>query len=454
MQGERQVEMEDTIKKLHKTGQSDIDISSELHKIISMLYHGIAKVDLNQHSAVVLKSRRSQEIGNQYNWEEYLQFYVNQYLLPSDRKRAFGDFCTENLLKYNAQGKHSLIGDFSSYLKDTNKEHVTMLAFITSGKSSTPYAYVLVRNTGHRDLLNSIIEQYVYDACDYFIYLDARHNSYTMFSGQNWTLLPPKICTDYEKEVVDYALAYVVEEDREMVIREMTLSRVIEQLDKYGKHSFTCGMIESNGKYARKHVDYRYHNKEEQTILLSRTDITDVYLEEARKRKELEETLVRAQTDLLTKLLNFQTTMDRITECLVNTNDSYALFFIDIDNFKRINDTFGHPAGDRILREIADGLAGIAGESDIVGRVGGDEFVFFSRLDRLQEQAQAEHTAQMICDAIKSIQLTETSGETVTGSVGIALAPLDGLDYYTLVTKADQGVYHTKKTGKNNYSFG
>lgn len=326
-----------------------------------------------------------------------------------------------------------------------------MLSSISNDESANPYAYVLVRNTGNHDLLNSIIKQYVYDACDYFIYLDARHNSYTMFSGLDWTRLPPKICTDYEKEVVDYARAYAVKEDQEMVIREMTLSRVIEQLDKYGKHSFTCGMIEASGKYARKHLDYRYHNKDEQIILLSRTDITDMYMEEKQKRQELEEALRRAQTDPLTGLLNFRTTMDKITERLADAGTGYALFFIDIDNFKSINDTLGHPAGDRILRRIADKLAKVGGESDIVGRVGGDEFVFFTASGTA---SQAEQTAQNICDAVHSVRLTENSEKTVTGSVGIALAPVDGQDYYKLVAKADRGVYRTKKNGKNNYSFG
>lgn len=444
--------MEDEIKKINKTKRIDIDILSELYQVIHLLYHAVAKVDLKQHSAVILKSTRPSEVGNEYNWEEYLQYYIDQYILPSDRKRAFGDFCSENLQKYAIEGKRSLVSDFSSYKIAPNEEHITLLAFMPNWENNDPSAYVLVRNIGDHDLLNSIVRQYVYDACDYFVYLDAKHNSYTMFSGQDGTLLPPKICTDYEKEVVEFALAYAVEEDREMVIQEMMLSRVTEQLDKYGKHSFTCGMIESNGKYARKHVDYRYHNKEDQTILLSRTDITDLYMEEKKKRRELEETLRRAQTDPLTKLLNFQATTDRITECLTNMLSGYALYFIDIDNFKKINDTFGHPAGDRILCQIADKLAAIAREGDIVGRVGGDEFVFFTKLENGPKQA--ELVAQNICGAVKSIQLDETSGDTTTASVGIALAPRDGQDYYTLVTKADQGVYRTKKSGKNNYSFG
>lgn len=108
-------------------------------------------------------------------------------------------------------------------------------------------------------------------------------------------------------------------------------------------------------------------------------------------------------------------------------------------NFKKINDTLRCPTGDRALRRIAKGLSGIAQESDIVGRVGGDEFVFFTKLENTTDHAK--HVAQKICGAIKSIRLTDCSTETVTGNVSIALASVDGQYYETLVAKADQGVY-------------
>lgn len=357
----------------------------------------------------------------------------------------------ESLKEKFSQGKYSFSSNLASYVTGKNEKHVTIFAFKSDDKTENQCAYVMVRNAGGDYLLKSIVNQYVYDTCDYFIYLDAKNNSYTMFSGQAGTPLPPAVCTDYEKAIVEYANAFVVEEDREMVIREMRLSRVLEEIEKNGIHSFTLGIMENERGYTRKRLDYRYHDRENQMILLSRTDITNIYFEEEKKRIELERALVRAQTDPLTKLLNFQATMDKITECLLGSNDSYALYFIDLDNFKTINDTYGHPVGDSVLRNIAGHLATIKSEGDIVGRVGGDEFVFFSKVGDNKESVA--HVAEKICYAIRSVKIKDELEKRVTGSVGIALAPIDGKDYYTLVTKADKGVYEAKKNGKNKYSF-
>lgn len=425
-------------------------LKDEIYKIMTKLYYGIVKVDLDSGYAVILSSNREDSQGKQYPWDEYLKAYVDKYLLPTDRVRAMSIFCIATMKENFARGKYSFSSDLSSYVTEKNEKHITMFAFKSNDKFENQYAYVLIRNAGGDYLLNSIVNQYVYDTCDYFIYLDAKNNSYTMFSGLAGTPLPPAVCMDYEKAIIEYAETFVVKEDREMVIRQMHLPRVIEQLEKNGIHSFTCGIMENERGYTRKRLDYRYHDRENQMILLSRTDITNIYFEEEHKRLELEKALARAQTDPLTKLLNFQATMDRITECVLDSEESYALYFIDLDNFKSINDTYGHPVGDSVLRNVAGQLAAIKGEGDIVGRVGGDEFVFFSKV--LEDKESVERIAEKICYAIRSVKIDDKLEKYVTGSVGIALSPTDGRDYYALVTKADKGVYEAKKNGKNKFS--
>ena len=432
-------------------GTSEINIHQEIYDAMKLLYHGIVKVELDSGHATVLCSSEDGEAGKIYDWKEYLQTYVNYYVLPSDHTRLFYNFSTEHIRQSITEGKRSFSGEFSSYPIGKNEQHITMLAFMPETAEGRQYAYVMVRNTGGDYLLNSIVNQYVYSTCDYFIYLDAKHNCYTMFSGQSGTPLPPEICMDYEKALVDYARAFVVKEDQEMVIREMHLPRVLEQLDKNGIHSFTCGVNEAVRGYTRKRLDYRYHDRENQMILLSRTDITDIYLEEEEKRKELEKALKRAQTDPLTKLLNFQATMDAINDSLSQNEKSYALFFIDLDNFKQINDTYGHPVGDQVLQNISGSLKAVSYENDIVGRVGGDEFVFFTEVNGTQ--SVVEVIAQKICYAINAVKIHDSSTDRLSGSVGIAVSPADGLDYYTMVKKADTAAYKAKKNGKNQYSF-
>lgn len=105
-----------------------------------------------------------------------------------------------------------------------------------------------------------------------------------------------------------------------------------------------------------------------------------------------------------------------------------------------------------MLRAIASVLVKEAEVDDIVGRVGGDEFVFFAALQNGDTQ-EVREKALMIADRIRQVPIDEKGRCTVSGSIGIAIAPRDGRDYYTLITKADTGLYKVKTNGKNGYSF-
>lgn len=186
-------------------------------------------------------------------------------------------------------------------------------------------------------------------------------------------------------------------------------------------------------------------------ILLSRTDVTDVYLEEQKHRQALHKALFQAQIDPLTGLLNYQATLDKIKDRLAYEDGPFALMFIDLDNFKGINDTLGHSEGDELLRQIALVLRTNTKDNDLVGRVGGDEFVVFLRWNYSIEEVKA--CAQGICDSVKNLSYATNQLFPVSCSIGIALAPKDGEDYQTLVRKADRLVYQAKKEGKNRYVF-
>lgn len=397
----------------HTQADKPIDVSQEISRSIRQMYLGIAKVDLNTNRAVVLHSMIPKEVAGEYDWAKYLERYAQHYIQPADHKRVMDSFTTEALKRYAANGKRFFTCDLSSFELDLNEKHVTMIAFMPAGQDSI--AYVLVRNAGVDYLLRSIVNQYVYDTCDYFIYLDAKHNSYNMLSGLETTPLPSAHCDDYQAEIVKYARDFVAPEDQEMVIRETSLPRVIEQLEKHGVHSFTLGLIEPDRGYTR---------------------------------KRLEAALLRAQTDPLTRLWNVQATMDKINEALMDSDARYGLLFVDLDNFKQINDTLGHPVGDQVLREVSAALKACAGPQDIVGRVGGDEFVFFSPVPHGIEALR--RLGAQIGAQIRSVT---AGGKPVSGSIGISAAPEDGRDYYTLIRQADAGMYRAKKSGKDRFCF-
>ncbi len=127
------------------------------------------------------------------------------------------------------------------------------------------------------------------------------------------------------------------------------------------------------------------------------------------------------------------------------------VLFLDLDRFKHINDTLGHEAGDQLLQEVARRLQGCLRASDTVARLGGDEFVVL--LPAVNEEAYATTVAHKIIALIAKPFVLLGQEFRVTGSVGIATYPQDGLDEQTLTKNADIAMYHAKEQGKNNFQF-
>jgi diguanylate cyclase (GGDEF)-like protein/PAS domain S-box-containing protein len=129
----------------------------------------------------------------------------------------------------------------------------------------------------------------------------------------------------------------------------------------------------------------------------------------------------------------------------------FALFFIDLDRFKNINDSLGHGAGDQLLKVMAERLRALLRESDMVARLGGDEFVVL--LDGTVDAAALAHVARKTLAALAEPVPLESRHYQVTGSVGISRYPDDGADAATLLKHADAAMYLAKDRGKNNYQF-
>ena len=128
-----------------------------------------------------------------------------------------------------------------------------------------------------------------------------------------------------------------------------------------------------------------------------------------------------------------------------------AVLFLDLDRFKHINDTLGHEAGDELLKEVAQRLRASLRDSDSVARLGGDEFVVL--LPELMEETYAGTVAHKMLAAIARPFVLLGQEFRVTGSVGVATYPRDGLDEQTLTKNADIAMYKAKEQGKNNYQF-
>lgn len=167
------------------------------------------------------------------------------------------------------------------------------------------------------------------------------------------------------------------------------------------------------------------------------------------KKKELED---KADTDLLTGLNNKLATERKIKDYMAqNPNKQSMMFILDIDNFKKINDTMGHAFGDEVLRSLGIQIGAIFRASDIIGRVGGDEFMVFLK-DIPNDEAILKE-AKKVESFFKSFQAGEYVKYKATASIGVAIFPQEGNDFETLYKAADQGLYKAKKRGKNQLAF-
>lgn len=167
------------------------------------------------------------------------------------------------------------------------------------------------------------------------------------------------------------------------------------------------------------------------------------------KKRELED---KADTDLLTGLSNKLATERKIKDYMAkNPNKQSMMFLFDIDNFKKINDTMGHAFGDEVLRSLGMQIGAIFRASDIVGRVGGDEFMVFLKDIKSDEDIMKE--AGKVEAFFKSFQAGEYVKYKATASIGVAIFPQEGEDFETLYKAADQGLYKAKKRGKNQLAF-
>ncbi|OGW19656.1 MAG: hypothetical protein A2072_01960 [Nitrospirae bacterium GWC1_57_7] len=184
------------------------------------------------------------------------------------------------------------------------------------------------------------------------------------------------------------------------------------------------------------------------------------------KKRAEAQILHMAYYDSLTSLPNRLLFQDRLNQAIIHA-ERYermsAMMFLDLDNFKRINDTFGHRVGDLLLKAVADRLKECVRDSDsvarqhtdilniTVARQGGDEFTVL--LSEVREPEDAAKVAQRFLDRLSQPFLLDGHEVFITVSIGIAIYEVDGKDLESLLKNADAAMYHAKEQGKNNYQF-
>lgn len=168
-------------------------------------------------------------------------------------------------------------------------------------------------------------------------------------------------------------------------------------------------------------------------------------------KKNEQQLQFQAERDALTQLYNKTSARRKIESHLLQRGkqDGMVLFIIDIDNFKHVNDRYGHLFGDAVLSKVASAISHLFRGEDIIGRIGGDEFIVALRggLDNSQVRVVSERLIHCFEEALLDLPVSCH----VTCSVGIARAPQDGVEFQTLFQRADTALYVAKAQGKNRY---
>lgn len=231
---------------------------------------------------------------------------------------------------------------------------------------------------------------------------------------------------------------YIHPEDRNLI--KETLQKAIE--------GYRCAPIEIR---ALKDHNYRWYTiyidepeKLGNTNMMVLGKICDINDEKIERDKLLE----KVQEDSLTGLLNKVALEEKIRLILGSMQpwEEYALYMIDIDNFKDVNNKMGHPFGDNVLREISRKLKDILEPSALIGRAGGDEFM---ALVKLNDGMNSVKMAEQIVQKLKGKFELSQHHMFISISVGGSLCPIDGLQFYDLFRRADSALYRAKARGKN-----
>jgi diguanylate cyclase (GGDEF)-like protein/PAS domain S-box-containing protein len=162
----------------------------------------------------------------------------------------------------------------------------------------------------------------------------------------------------------------------------------------------------------------------------------------------------QAHHDSLTDLPNRMLLQDRLNQAIAmsqRNGQKLAVFFLDVDRFKNVNDSMGHDVGDSLLILVAQRLLSCVRSSDTVSRQGGDEFVIL--LPELTRGQDAAIRAENILGALSAPYVIDSHSVHITASIGIVIYPDDGSDTETLLKNADFAMYHAKESGRSNYQF-
>ncbi len=262
-----------------------------------------------------------------------------------------------------------------------------------------------------------------------------------------------KIPVRYKERVDGEAVCYVTQE------------QALMQMHPDDREAYEAAYEAASAKEMQGSIEFRIHLKAAPEVWLWRRTIYKSVLGADKKvvriigktydisedKKKQQLLSAEARLDQLTRVFNKIETQRLVDEYLAqNEPGTHILFIIDIDHFKQINDTFGHTVGDALITDMSQKIKESFRNSDIVGRIGGDEFVVFMKATT---ESFARKKAELLCKNARKVVYGGEKRLQVTISVGAAIYGKDGTNYAELFDSADEAMYTVKTEGRDGYHF-
>ncbi len=252
----------------------------------------------------------------------------------------------------------------------------------------------------------------------------------------------------YSEYLKKYILDKIVDNDNKAIFSNISLSYLQKEYNAGKDMIETTFKMNFNGEDIWVSCIYYILAKENQEDLYAMMILSDI---NKQKCKELQLTQL-AERDGLTGLFNTETMKKKVNDYLQSTQsleNFNILILLDLDNFKAINDTFGHLYGDKVLKDIANILSKKFRSKDLVARLGGDEFVIM--LINVNNLTDVERVYQQLVKELNIIYTKDNQTVEISSSLGIAIAPIHGNTFNELYEKADLMLYEIKRNNKCGY---
>jgi len=270
-----------------------------------------------------------------------------------------------------------------------------------------------------------------------------------LFFGTLFGLLFPIIAWGYEFYIQELT---IVPDSFKIILKNNSILLVVSAVPIFlGLFSLFTGRNKAKLEREKENISKMKNLLYDKSINLESTNeiLKSKLLEHKLKQNKIKKL---AYQDYLTGVPNKLFLLEKLQQLIIQEKyreSLFAIMFLDLDNYKVVNDTYGHSIGDKLLKAVATRLSDTLRKNDTIARIGGDEFILV--FEEIDDVSNIEIIARKICDAFTNCFTIENKKISMSVSIGISIFPLDGNNVDTIIKNADMAMYYAKKKGKNKH---